>query len=43
MREEGFHHGVDPEVARAQYEARLEMRRRRRRSGRRRTQHTIIM
>jgi len=39
MREEGFHHGVDPEVARAQHAARTEMRRRRRRSGRRRTQH----
>lgn len=39
MREEGFRHGVDPDVARAQHEARLEMRHRRRRSGRRRTQH----
>ena len=43
MREEGFHHGVDLDVARAQYEARIEMRRRRRRSGRRRPQRNIII
>jgi len=41
MREEGFHHGVELDVARAQTAARLEMRSRRRRSGRRRPQRNI--